>query len=43
MKRLGFFWIRVFLDIFVILKFIENCMGKGKGVVFFWVVKVKKG
>ena len=43
MKRLGFLWIRIFPDIPVTTKPIENRMGKGKGAVSFWIAKVKKG
>ena len=43
MKRLGFLWIRVFPDTPITSKPTENRMGKGKGAVSFWVVKVKKG
>lgn len=43
MKRLGYLWIRIFPDIPVTTKPIENRMGKGKGAVSFWISKVKKG
>lgn len=43
MKREGFFWIMIFLDKFIMKKFLEVCMGKGKGVVEYWVVVVKFG
>ena len=43
MKKLGFFWIRIFPDTPITTKPTENRMGKGKGAVSFWISKVKKG
>jgi len=43
MKRQGRVWIRVFPDVPVSSKPIEVRMGKGKGTVDFWAVKVKPG
>ena len=43
MKRLGFLWIRVFPDIPVTSKPTENRMGKGKGALSHYEVKVKPG
>lgn len=43
MRRLGFLWVRIFPNIPVTAKPIESRMGKGKGSVSFWVVKIKKG
>ena len=43
MKKIGFFWIRIFPDTPVTSKPTENRMGKGKGSVSFWICKVKKG
>nr|YP_009547913.1 ribosomal protein L16 [Bremia lactucae]AZL92965.1 ribosomal protein L16 [Bremia lactucae] len=43
MKKIGFFWIRIFPDVPVTSKPTENRMGKGKGSVSCWVAKVKKG
>lgn len=42
-KRLGFLWVRVFPDIPVTSKPNEVRMGKGKGSVDYWAVRVKKG
>ena len=43
MKRLGYLWIRVFPDTPITQKPTETRMGKGKGVVYFWVARVRKG
>lgn len=43
MKKLGFFWVRIFPNTPITIKPTENRMGKGKGSVAFWVSKVKKG
>ena len=43
MKKIGFLWTRIFPDIPVTKKPTENRMGKGKGNVFFFIVKAKKG
>ena len=43
MKRQGRVWIRVFPDVPVTAKPIEVRMGKGKGSVDRWVVKIKPG
>ncbi len=42
-KRVGRLWIRVFPDVPVTAKPAEVRMGKGKGSVDRWVVKVKPG
>lgn len=39
----GKIWICVFFDKFVIKKFFEVCMGKGKGGVEYWVVQIQLG
>lgn len=43
MKKIGFLWIRIFPDIPVTSKPIEVRMGKGKGAVSSWIVKIKRG
>lgn len=43
MKCVGCVWICIFLDVLVINKLIEVWMGKGKGLVEYWVCKVKLG
>ena len=43
MKRQGRVWIRIFPDVPVTAKPIEVRMGKGKGSVDRWVVKIKPG
>lgn len=43
MKRAGKVWIRVFPDVPVTQKPTEVRMGKGKGSVEYWAVKVKPG
>lgn len=42
-KRVGKVWIRVFFDKFLIVKFLEMRMGKGKGFVEKWVMNIKLG
>ena len=43
LRRLGRLWIRVFPDLPVTSKPAEVRMGKGKGSVDFWAVRVKPG
>ena len=43
MKRQGRVWIRIFPDVPVTKKPTEVRMGKGKGPVEYWAVKVKPG
>ena len=43
MKRQGRVWIRIFPDVPVSKKPAEVRMGKGKGAVEYWVVRVKPG
>lgn len=43
MKRAGRVWIRIFPDVPVSDKPAEVRMGKGKGAIEFWVVRVKPG
>ena len=43
MKRQGRVWIRVFPDVPVSKKPAEVRMGKGKGAIEYWVVRVKPG
>lgn len=43
MKCGGKVWIKIFLYILYIKKFLEVCMGVGKGVVEGWIVVVKLG
>jgi len=43
MKRAGRVWIRIFPDVPVTSKPTEVRMGKGKGSVDYWAVKVKPG
>nr|YP_010470425.1 ribosomal protein L16 [Tetraselmis marina]UVF37913.1 ribosomal protein L16 [Tetraselmis marina] len=43
LKRTGKTWIRVFPDIPVTKKPAEVRMGKGKGSIHFWVVRICKG
>lgn len=42
-KRKGKLWIRVFPDLPVSAKPIETRMGKGKGAVKYWSVRIKSG
>jgi large subunit ribosomal protein L16 len=42
-KHLGHLWIRIFPNIPITKKPIENRMGKGKGNFFCYIVKIKKG
>ena len=43
MKRQGRVWIRIFPDVPVSKKPAEVRMGKGKGAIEYWVVRVKPG
>ena len=43
MKRAGRVWIRVFPDVPVTAKPTEVRMGKGKGSIEFWCVRIKPG
>lgn len=43
MKRAGRVWIRIFPDVPVSDKPAEVRMGKGKGAIEYWVVRVKPG
>ena len=43
MKRQGRVWIRIFPDVPVSSKPAEVRMGKGKGAIEYWVVRVKPG
>lgn len=43
MKRQGRVWIRIFPDVPVSKKPAEVRMGKGKGTIEYWVVRVKPG
>jgi large subunit ribosomal protein L16 len=42
-KRKGKIWLRVFPDLPITSKPTESRMGKGKGTISFWAVKVKRG
>lgn len=42
-KKIGKLWIRVFPDIPVTSKPAEVRMGKGKGAVSYWMVRIKPG
>ena len=39
----GKIWVCIFLDKLVIVRFVEMCMGFGKGFFEYWVVVVKLG
>lgn len=39
----GKVWINIFFDCLLIKKFVEICMGLGKGLLEWWVVNVKLG
>lgn len=39
----GKIWVCIFLDKLVIVRFVEICMGFGKGFFEYWVVVVKLG
>ncbi|MDR2685239.1 MAG: 50S ribosomal protein L16 [Rickettsiales bacterium] len=43
MKRIGRLWIRIFPDVPVTKKPAEVRMGKGKGAVEYWCVRIKPG
>jgi len=43
MKRKGKIWLRIFPDLPITSKPSESRMGKGKGSVSYWAVKVKSG
>nr|YP_010377309.1 ribosomal protein L16 [Odontella aurita]QYB22958.1 ribosomal protein L16 [Odontella aurita] len=42
-KRKGKLWIRIFPDLPISAKPIETRMGKGKGSVKYWAVRIKSG
>jgi large subunit ribosomal protein L16 len=42
-KRKGKIWLRVFPDLPITSKPSESRMGKGKGAVSYWAVKIKSG
>jgi large subunit ribosomal protein L16 len=43
MKRKGKIWLRVFPDLPITSKPSESRMGKGKGAVSYWAVRIKSG
>lgn len=42
-KKLGYMWIKLFTNIPIYKKSLNSRMGKGKGVLKYWICRIKKG
>ena len=42
-KKLGYMWIKLFTNIPIYQKSLGSRMGKGKGVLKYWICRIKKG